>query len=64
MTERAIDDMSPEEWTAYMRGGWAALSDVLSLLQTYETRSISKNDLFQAIMDMRPRAPTVVDCGS
>lgn len=64
MTERAIDDMSPEEWTAYMRGGWAALSDVLSLLQTFETRSISKNDLFQAIMEMRPRVPSVAEIDS
>jgi hypothetical protein len=55
--DRPLDDMTPEEWTAYMRGGWAALSDVLSLLQTYEDRFVKKSELFQTIMDMRPRVP-------
>jgi hypothetical protein len=59
--ERALDEMTPEEWTAYIRGGWAALTDVLSLLQTYEDRFVKKSELFQRIMDMRPRVPTPVD---
>jgi hypothetical protein len=56
--ERPLDEMTPEEWTAYMRGGWAALGDVLALLQTYDDRFVKKSELFQTIMDMRPRAPT------
>jgi hypothetical protein len=61
--DRPLDEMTPEEWTAYMRGGWAALSDVLSLLQTYEDRFVKKSELFQTIMDMRPRVPTPVEDG-
>lgn len=61
MTEIFPDDMSREEWNAYMRGGWRALDDVLALLQTYEDRFVKKSELFQTIMDMRPRAPLPIN---
>lgn len=60
MSGRPADDMTPEEWTAYMRGGWQSLNDVLALLQTYEDRFVKKSDLFQTIMEMRPRCPVPV----
>jgi hypothetical protein len=53
--------MTREEWNAYMRGGWAVLDDVLALLQTYEDRFVKKSELYQTIMDMRPRAPSAID---
>jgi hypothetical protein len=49
--------MTPEAQTAFIRGGWQALNEVLDLLNTFEKRNIPKKEIYARVMDMRPKLP-------
>ena len=54
-THRVIIDMYDSGVTnGYRSGQWFALTRILDLLNTYETRTISKAQLYRDIMNLRP----------